>query len=137
MREAVRKTRAEDWLPTHGDLKYDQFMFHNDQFTLLDFDYFALAETSYDLGKFCAYLIPSNPMDWTESVAAEEARAEFIRRYRELRPLATLQRFGVYESLQLALRAMAFMWAQSRGWERIAETFLVLAFERLKSRLPG
>src|SRR5437899_6204022 len=76
-------------------------------------------------------------MDWAESVAAEEARAEFIRRYRELRPLATLQRLGVYESLQLALRAMAFMWAQSRGWERIAETFLVLAFERLNSRLPG
>jgi len=31
---------------------------------------------------------------------------------------------------------MAFMWAQTHGWERIAETFLVLAFERLKSRLP-
>src|SRR5919108_2798472 len=136
MRQIVRKTPEEEWLPTHGDLKYDQFMVHNDRFTLLDFDYFAIAETSYDLGKFCAYLVPSSPADWQESVAAEEARAEFVRRYRELRPQATLQRFGVYESLQLALRAMAFMWSQTRGWEQIAETFLVLAFERLKSRLP-
>jgi len=31
---------------------------------------------------------------------------------------------------------MAAMWSQSNGWERTAETFLVLAFERLKSRLP-
>jgi hypothetical protein len=28
------------------------------------------------------------------------------------------------------------MWSQQRGWEQIAETFLVMAFERLKSRLP-
>ena len=136
MRDRVRKTAEEAWLPTHGDLKYDQFVFHNDQFTLLDFDYFAAAETSYDLGKFCAYLVPSTPTDWQESVAAEEARAQFLTRYRELRPNATLQRFGVYESLQLALRAMASMWAQTHGWQQIAETFLVLAFERLKSRLP-
>jgi hypothetical protein len=136
MRDRVRKTSEEDWLPTHGDMKYDQFIFHNDTFTLLDFDYFAVAENSYDLGKFCAYLVPSAPRDWRDSAAAEEIRAQFISRYRELRPQATLQRFGVYEALQLALRAMAFMWAQSSGWERIAETFLVLAFERLKSRLP-
>ena len=136
MRERVRKTAEEDWLPTHGDLKYDQFMHHNGEFTLLDFDYFAMAETSYDLGKFCAYTIPSTPKDWQETVAAEEIRLLFLRRYMELRPDATLQRFGVYEALQLALRAMAFMWAQSRGWERIAETFLVMAFERLKTPMP-
>ena len=136
MREHVRRTDEEECRPTHGDLKYDQFLFHNDQFTLIDFDYFALAETSYDLGKFCAYLIPSSPRDWTHSVAAEETRELFIRRYRELRPNATLQRFGVYEALQYALRAMAFMWSQTPGWERIAETFLVHGFERLKSRIP-
>ncbi|HYL07629.1 MAG TPA: phosphotransferase [Candidatus Udaeobacter sp.] len=136
MRDRIRKTDEEDWLPTHGDMKYDQFMFHNDTFTLLDFDYFAMAENSYDLGKFCAYLVPSKPGDWRDSAAAEEIRADFIRRYRELRPHATLDRFGVYESLQLALRAMAFMWSQTSGWERVAETFLVLAFERLKARLP-
>ena len=136
MREHVRATEEEAWLPTHGDLKYDQFMHHNGKLTLLDFDYFAAAETSYDLGKFCAYLIPSIPQGWEESLAAEEMRVLFLRRYRELRPYATLQRFAIYEALQLALRAMSFMWAQVPGWERMAETFLVLAFERLKSRLP-
>jgi hypothetical protein len=136
MRDRVRKTEDEDMLPTHGDLKYDQFVYHNDRFTLLDFDYFALAETSYDLGKYCAYIVPSSPKDWTHSVAAEEARHLFIRRYRELRPNATLERFGVYEALQFALRAMAAMWGQGRHWDTIAETFLVMGFERLKSRLP-
>ena len=136
MRDQVRATEEEAWLPTHGDLKYDQFIHHNGKLTLLDFDYFALAETSYDLGKFCAYLIPSVPRDWEESLAAEEMRVLFLHRYRELRPYATLERFAIYEALQLALRAMSFMWAQVPGWERMAETFLVLAFERLKSRFP-
>lgn len=136
MRDRVRKTESEEILATHGDLKYDQFIHHNCEFTLIDFDYFAMAETSYDLGKFCAYTVPSTPKDWRESVAAEETRATFIRRYLELRPEATLQRFAVYEALQLGLRAMAAMWTQSSGWERVAETFLVMAFERLKSRLP-
>lgn len=136
MRERVRKTTEEAVVPTHGDLKYDQFLFHNDHFTLLDFDYFAMAETSYDLGKFCGYLVPSQPKDWTQSAAAEDVRENFIRRYRELRPHATLQRFQVYEALTLALRAMTYMWTQLPGWEQGAETFLVLAFERLKSRLP-
>lgn len=136
MRDRVRKTVDENVLPTHGDLKYDQFLFHNDRYTLLDFDYFAMAETSYDLGKFCGYLIPSQPKDWTQSMAAEEVRDGFIRRYRELRPDATLQRFQIYEALSLALRAMAYMWTQLPGWEQGAETFLVLAYERLKSRLP-
>jgi hypothetical protein len=136
MRDRIQRTPEEQWLPTHGDLKYDQFMFHNDRLTLLDFDYFATAETSYDLGKFCAYLLPSRPRDWKESVAAEEARIRFIRRYRELRPHATLQRFQVYEALQFALRAMSAMWMQKSGWQLVAETYLVLGFERLKSRLP-
>ena len=136
MRERVQRTVEEEWLSTHGDLKYDQFMFHNDTLTLLDFDYYATAETSYDLGKFCAYLVPSRPKDWRDSVAVEEARVRFIRRYRELRPHATLQRFAVYEALQFALRAMSSMWMQKPGWHRIAETYLVLGFERLKSRLP-
>ncbi len=136
MRDRVRKTMEEDVLPTHGDMKYDQFMHHNGELTVLDFDYFAMAETSYDLGKFCAYTIPSSPKSWQESVAAEEARIRFLTRYLELRPGATLQRFGVYEALQFALRAMAFMWARHSGWERIAETMLVMGMERLKSRLP-
>lgn len=136
MKELVRKTPEEDWLPTHGDFKYDQFMIHNDDFTVLDFDYYATAETSYDLGKFCAYLVPSRPRDWMDSVAAEEARIRFIQRYRELRPDATLQRFRLYEALQFALRAMSAMWMQKPGWQQVAETYLVLGFERLKSHLP-
>jgi hypothetical protein len=136
MRDHVRANPEEAWLPTHGDLKYDQFIHHNGKLTLLDFEYFGLAETSFDLGKFCAYLIPSMPQDWEESLAAEEMRLLFLRRYQELRPYATVQRFAIYEALQLALRAMTFMWVQVPGWERMAETFLVLAFERLKSRFP-
>jgi aminoglycoside phosphotransferase (APT) family kinase protein len=136
MRDHVRRTKEEDLLPTHGDMKYDQFMHHNGEMTLLDFDYFAIGETSYDLGKYCAYTVPSAPKNWQESVAAEETRMQFLKRYMELRPEATLQRFPVYEALQLALRAMASMWAQQSGWERIAETFLVMGFERLKTRLP-
>jgi len=136
MRERVDKTPQEELLSTHGDLKYDQFMVHNDTYTLLDFDYYATAETSYDLGKFCAYLLPSRPRDWKDSMAAEEARVRFLRRYRELRPHATLQRFQVYEALQFALRAMVAMWMQKPGWHRTAETYLVMGFERLKSRLP-
>src|ERR1700737_3754648 len=91
MRDRVRKTVEEEWLPTHGDMKYDQFMHHNGEMTLLDFDYFATAETSYDLGKFCAYTIPSSPKSWQESVVAEETRVRFLKRYIELRPGATLQ----------------------------------------------
>jgi hypothetical protein len=136
MRDRVRKTMEEELLSTHGDMKYDQFMHHNGELTLLDFDYFAVAETSYDLGKFCAYTVPTAPKGWEDSVAAEKTRVLFLQRYMELRPHATLQRFGVYEALQLALRSMAFMWQQTSGWERTAETLLVMAFERLKSRLP-
>jgi hypothetical protein len=136
LHDRIRKTEEEERLPTHGDLKYDQFIHHEDTYTLIDFDYFALAETSYDLGKFCAYGVPSTPKSWADSVGAEESRRQLINRYLELRPYATMQRFGIYEAITLALRAMTFMWAQTPGWERMAETFLVMAYERLYSRLP-
>ena len=137
MRNRARITIDEEWLPTHGDLKYDQFVHNEGTFTLLDFDYYAVAETSYDLGKYCGYVIPSAPAGWEDTVAAEETRAHFLRRYLELRPHATVERFPIYEALTLALRAMTFMWAHRSGWERTAETFLVMAHERLYSRLPG
>jgi len=137
LRNRARMAIDEEWLPTHGDLKYDQFVHHDWTFTLLDFDYYGVAETSYDLGKYCGYIIPSSPASWEESVAAEETRARFLRRYFELRPHATVERFSIYEALTLALRAMTFMWGQRSGWERNAETFLVMAHERLYSRLPG
>jgi hypothetical protein len=136
LRDRIERTYEEDLVPTHADLKYDQFIHQDGQYTLIDFDYFAIAETSYDLAKFCAYLIPSAPRDWEDSVAAEATRSAFIRRYRELRPWATLDRFQVYEALILALRAMTMMWAQHRGWQQAAEVFLVMAQERLNTRLP-
>lgn len=135
IRNRLAKTPGEDWLPTHGDLKYDQFLHHDGAFTLIDFEYFTLAETSNDLGRFCSYLTPSMPKGWEQSVAAEEARTAFLDRYRELRPDATLARFPIYESVMLANRAMTAMWAQSRGWEAAVETLLVIAMERLNTRL--
>ncbi|SRR6266849_784630 len=136
MRNRARVALDEEWLPTHGDLKYDQFVYNDGTYTLLDFDYFAVAETSYDLGKYCGYVVPSAPAGWEDTVAAEETRRRFLRRYLELRPHATVERFPIYEALTLALRAMTFMWAHRAGWERTAETFLVMAHERLYSRLP-
>lgn len=137
LRNRLDKTYEEEYLPTHADLKYDQFMHHDGTYTLIDFDYFALAETSYDIAKFCAYVVPSAPRGWEETVAAEATRNAFLRRYMELRPQATLDRFQIYEATILALRAMTMMWAQHRGWEEAAETFLVMAQERLNTRLPA
>jgi thiamine kinase-like enzyme len=136
LREKLERTYEEEILPTHADLKYDQLIHADGVYTLIDFDYFALAETSYDLAKYCAYLIPSSPRDWEESVAAEATRRAFINRYVELRPHATLDRFQLYEATILALRAMTMMWSQHRGWEQAAQVFLVMAQERLNSRLP-
>jgi hypothetical protein len=136
LRNRARIAMAEEWLPTHGDLKYDQFVHDDGTYTLLDFDYFAMAETSYDLGKYCGYIVPSAPVGWEDTLAAEQARASLLRRYLELRPHATIERFPIYEALTLALRAMTFMWAQRSGWQKTAETFLVMAHERLYSRLP-
>jgi hypothetical protein len=59
-----------------------------------------------------------------------------LARYRELRPKATLERFQIWEAVMLGNRAMTSMWAQQRGWERAAEGLLVMAMERLNSRLP-
>jgi hypothetical protein len=136
LRDRLERTNDEELVPTHADLKYDQFIHEDGRYTLIDFDYCAIAETSYDLAKFCAYLVPSAPTDWEDTVAAEATRSDFLRRYLELRPHATLDRFQIYEALILALRAMTMMWAQHRGWQQASEVFLVMAQERLRSRLP-
>ncbi len=136
LRDRIAKAYEEEMLPTHADLKYDQFIHCDGQYTLIDFDYFAMAETSYDIAKFCAYAIPSAPRGWEDTVAAEATRRAFLNRYRELRPEATLDRFQIYEALILALRAMTMMWMQHRGWEEAAQVFLVMAQERLNTRLP-
>jgi thiamine kinase-like enzyme len=136
LKEKLKNLPEEEWLPTHGDYKYDQLLYEDGQFSLIDFDFFAMAENSFDLGKFCAYLVPSMPKSWEQSAAAEEGRKLFLDRYRELRPQARLQRFPIYETVNLAGRAMTLMWAQTRGWEQAAEALLVIGMERLKSRLP-
>ena len=136
LRERLKNLPEEEQLPTHGDYKYDQLLHDDGAYSLIDFDFFANAETSFDLGKFCAYLVPSMPKGWEQSVAAEEARKAFLDRYRELRPRATLARFPIYETANLAGRAMTMMWTQMRGWDQAAEALLVIAMERLKSRLP-
>jgi hypothetical protein len=135
LRERLKGLTEEEWLPTHGDYKYDQLLHEDGTYSLIDFDFFARAETSFDLGKFCAYLVPSMPKGWEQSVAGEEARSAFLDRYRQLRPGATLQRFQIYESVNLAGRAMTMMWTQARGWRDAAEALLVIGMERLKSRL--
>ena len=136
VRAKLAKTRQEEWVPTHNDLKYDQFLWDGERYTLIDFEYFSMTEESCDVARFCAYLTPSMPKGWEQSVAAEEARKAFLDRYRELRPDAGLQRFQLYEAVMLALRAMTAMWAQQTGWERAIETLLVMAMERLNTRLP-
>jgi thiamine kinase-like enzyme len=136
VRARLRRTAEEEFLPTHGDCKYDQFLHLDGVFSLIDFDYFGMAETSYDLGKYCAYLVPSQPRSWEDSAVAEEARRRFLSCYLELRPHATIQRFPIYEAVNLANRAMTLMWAQTRGWEQAADGLLALAMERLNSRLP-
>ncbi len=137
LRKRLEHTNEEELVPTHADLKYDQFIEQDGVYTLIDFDYCAMAETSYDLAKFCAYVVPSAPTGWEDTVVAEATRSDFIRRYLELRPDATVDRFQIYEATILALRAMTMMWAQHRGWQKAAEVFLVMAQERLRSRLPG
>lgn len=134
LRAQLKKTPAEDWLPTHGDYKYDQILHHDGAFSLIDFDQFALAENCFDLAKYCAYVVPSAPLGWEQSVAAETARTAFLERYRERRPAATLQRLPIYEAVFLGQRAMTMMWIQSRGWNKATESLLVMAMERLKSR---
>src|SRR5207302_1952027 len=64
LRDRLERTGEEELVPTHADLKYDQFIHQDGLYTLIDFDYCAMAETSYDLAKFCAYVVPSAPTGW-------------------------------------------------------------------------
>ena len=138
LRGRLARVDEEEWLPTHGDLKYDQMVRDADgSFALTDFEYFGLAETSWDLAKFCAHAVPSMPETWEDSEAAERARARLLARYLELRPDATLQRFPLHEAVHLALRAMVLMWGQRSGWKDAAESLLVLAMDRLTTPPPA
>jgi aminoglycoside phosphotransferase len=130
------RTPGEDTVFTHGDMKYDQFLASDGRFTLVDFEEVGRAETSWDLGKWCAHAVPSMPESWEDSDGAEQARAAFLRRYLELRPDATRSRFPLYEATHLANRAMVLMWGQSEAWEGAAQSLLTLAMERLQTTAP-
>jgi aminoglycoside phosphotransferase len=136
VRIRIGKTPPEAEVVTHGDMKYDQFLQHDGRFTLVDFEDAGRAETSWDLGKWCAHAVPSMPESWEDSDAAERARSAFLQRYLELRPTATRGRFPIYEAVHLANRAMVLMWGQTEGWSEAADSLLTLAMERLRTAAP-
>jgi aminoglycoside phosphotransferase (APT) family kinase protein len=136
IRDRVASTPAEEEVVTHGDMKYDQFLEHDGRFTLVDFEEVGRGETSWDLGKWCAHCVPSEPESDEALAAAERARAAFLARYRELRPAARLDRFPLYEATHLGNRAMILMWGQGEGWEQVVERLLVLAADRLEQPAP-
>jgi hypothetical protein len=133
---SLQRAPAEQSVFTHGDLKYDQFLEHDGRFTLVDFEEVGRAETSWDLGKWCAHAIPSMPESWEDSEGAERARAAFLQRYLQLRPNATRDRFPLYEAIHLANRAMVLMWGQTENWQVAAQSLLTLAMERLQTPAP-
>lgn len=120
-------------VPSHGDYKYNQFLYDGEHFGLIDVEYFVRAEPSFDLGKYCGHLVPSTPKHWSDTVQANEARRVFLDAYRKARPSYRGARFSLYESLSLATRALVVMWSQPRNWEYTAETLVAMAYERLKT----
>ena len=120
-------------VPSHGDYKYNQFLFDGRSFALIDVEYFVQAEPSFDLGKYCGHLIPSMPKHWSDTVQANEARRLFLESYLAARSNYEGRRFSVYEALSLATRALVVTLSQPRNWELTADTLLALGFERLKT----
>jgi hypothetical protein len=141
LRDLLKQIRAkadrippEAPVPSHGDYKYNQFLYDGTHFGLIDVEYFVQAEPSFDLGKYCGHIAPSIPKDWTDTVAADHARRVFLDAYSAVRPDYLGSRFPVYEALSLATRALVVTWAQSRNWEYMAQTLIALSYERLKGR---
>ncbi len=125
-------------VPSHGDYKWDQFLYHRGQFALIDFESFGQAEPAYDPGTFCAYLPPASPHDWREAAAAERLRDAFLQSYAGAAPKpASWLRISLIEAATLALRGFAFAWAQRQGWELQASQLVDLAFERLANPRPA
>lgn len=123
----------EEPVPSHGDYKYNQFLFDGERFGLIDVEYFVQAEPSFDLGKYCGHIAPSNPQHWSDTAQANEARRVFLDAYCAVRPEYRGERFPLFEALSLATRALVVMWSQPRNWEYIAQTLVALSYERLKS----
>jgi aminoglycoside phosphotransferase (APT) family kinase protein len=130
----AKRVRPETPVPSHGDYKYNQFLFDGERFGLIDVEYFVQAEPSFDLGKYAGHLIPSAPKHWSDTAQANEGRRIFLDAYCAVRPEYQGTRFSIYEALSLATRALVVTWAQSRNWEYTARTMIALAYERLKTR---
>lgn len=121
-------------VPSHGDYKYNQFLYDGSNFGLIDVEYFVQAEPSFDLGKYCGHLAPSIPQDWSDTVASNQARRIFLDAYCRVRPEYRGVRFPLYEALSLATRSLVVTWTQGRNWDYTAETLIALSYERLKTR---
>lgn len=130
----AERTPVEEIVPSHGDYKYNQFLFDGERFGLIDVEYFVQAEPSFDLGKYCGHLSPSLPKDWSDSAQAEQARRVFLDAYCSVRPEFRSDRFALYEALSLATRALIVMWSHHSNWEYTSQTLVALAYEKLKTR---
>jgi aminoglycoside phosphotransferase (APT) family kinase protein len=124
----------ESPVPSHGDYKYNQFLFDGTQFAMIDVEYFVQAEPSFDLGKYCGHLWPGSPKDWSDTAQANDARRIFLEAYLKVRPEYDGRRFAVYEALSLATRALVVTWSQARNYQYMAETLTALGYEQLKTR---
>lgn len=134
IRAKADRLPVEQPVPSHGDYKYNQFLYDGNKFSLIDVEYFVQAEPSFDLGKYCGHLSPSVPKDWTDTLEADEGRRIFLNAYCEVRPEYKGSRFSIYEALSLATRALVVIWARPTNWQYTAETLIALAYERLKTR---
>lgn len=128
------RIRSEAVVPSHGDYKYNQFLYDGEKFGLIDVEYFVQAEPSFDLGKYCGHLAPSMPEHWSDTAQANEARRIFLQAYCQVRPDYRGTRFALYEALSLATRALVVMWSHGRNWDYTAQTLIALSYERLKTR---
>jgi len=134
IRAKAERLPPEAPVPSHGDYKYNQFLFDGNRFGMIDVEYFVQAEPSFDLGKFCGHLWPALPKDWSDTAQAKVARRVFLDAYLSVRPQYDGRRFAVYEALSLATRALVVTWGQSRNAAYMAETLTALGYEQLKTR---
>ena len=141
VRDLVRQIEAraqrvppEAPVPSHGDYKYNQFLYDGNRFGMIDVEFFVQAEPAFDLGKYCAHLVPSSPKHWSDAVQSDLARRAFLDAYVDVRPGFRSDRFAIYEALALATRTIVVLWAQRPNWEYTAETMIAMAYERLKTR---
>ena len=129
-----QRLRREAPVPSHGDYKYNQFLWDCQGYGMIDVEYFVQAEPSFDLGKYCGHLWPASPKDWSDTAQAREARKLFVDAYLAVRPDYDGRRFSIYEALSLATRALVVTWSQGRNAPYMAETLTALGYEQLKTR---